>query len=83
MSHRHLSRRRFLARGTATTLAFAALLHATRRGAPGATPADGRFGPLVRDPKSLLDLPKGFSYRVVSRTGDEMSDGFLVPGAPD
>jgi secreted PhoX family phosphatase len=83
MSHRHLSRRRFLARGTATTLAFAALLRGTRRTAAGAPPPDGRFGPLVRDPKSLFDLPKGFSYRVVSRTGDEMTDGFLVPGAPD
>ena len=42
-----------------------------------------RFGPLVADPAGILDLPAGFSYRKVSRMGDLMSDGFLVPGAPD
>ncbi|MBY0280255.1 PhoX family protein [Candidatus Binatia bacterium] len=86
MRQRHLNRRRFLRDGAATTLAFATLLRTTRGrasemsyvGAPGP-----HFGPLVPDPKGILDLPKGFSYRVVSRTGEEMSDGLLVPGAPD
>lgn len=41
------------------------------------------YGPLISDPKRLLDLPKGFSYTVLSRTGDPMADGFRVPGAPD
>src|SRR3546814_2577316 len=31
----------------------------------------------------LLDLPEGFSYRVISRSGDRMSDGLIVPAAPD
>ena len=31
----------------------------------------------------MLDLPKGFSYRVVSRAGEPMADGLLVPGAHD
>ncbi len=42
-----------------------------------------RFGPLVPDPYNLLVLPKGFSYTVLSRTGDPMADGFRVPGSPD
>lgn len=42
-----------------------------------------RTGGLVRDPRGMLDLPPGFSYRVVSRQGDRMSDGYRVPGAPD
>ncbi len=41
------------------------------------------YGPLQPDPKGLLDLPAGFSYRIISRVGDAMDDGFLVPGAPD
>lgn len=41
------------------------------------------FGPLVADPKGLIDLPAGFSYRVISTKGDEMNDGLLVPGLPD
>lgn len=42
-----------------------------------------RFGPLKVDPARILDLPEGFSYRVISRTGDAMDDGLLVPGKPD
>lgn len=38
---------------------------------------------LVPDPARLLELAPGFSYRVISRTGDEMSDGLLTPGSPD
>lgn len=38
---------------------------------------------LVRDPQGILDLPKGFTYSVVQRTGEKMSDGHRVPGLPD
>lgn len=41
------------------------------------------YGPLVRDPNGLLDLPRGFSYRVVSQGGETMDDGLLVPGQFD
>lgn len=41
------------------------------------------YGPLLADPKGLLDLPKGFRYQVISRSGDTMSDGLKVPGMPD
>lgn len=33
------------------------------------------YGPLVPDPKGLLDLPKGFRYRVLSREGDPLRSG--------
>lgn len=35
------------------------------------------------DPAGLLDLAPGLSYAVLSRTGMEMSDGLLEPGAHD
>ena len=38
---------------------------------------------LVPDPNGILALAPGFSYRVIARTGDEMSDGLLMPGLPD
>jgi secreted PhoX family phosphatase len=38
---------------------------------------------LVPDPDGLLALAPGFSYRVIARTGQEMSDGLLMPGACD
>lgn len=41
------------------------------------------YGSLMPDPQGLLNLPQGFSYKIISRQGDKMSDGLLVPGAPD
>jgi secreted PhoX family phosphatase len=43
----------------------------------GTAAAHGKagYGPLVPDPKGLLDLPKGFRYRVLSREGDELRSG--------
>jgi len=41
------------------------------------------FGPLVDDPQGVLNLPAGFSYRVISSMGMEMDDGLLLPGKPD
>lgn len=50
--------------------------------AAAATVAEG-YGPLVEDPQALVDLPRGFACRVISRTGEEMEDGLLVPAMPD
>ncbi len=37
------------------------------------------YGDLIPDPNKIFDLPRGFSYQVLSRQGDEMNDGLLVP----
>lgn len=41
------------------------------------------YGPLTPDPDSVLDLPAGFTYQIISRAGDLMDDGLLVPSKPD
>ncbi len=41
------------------------------------------YGPLVLDPNRIMDLPRGFSYKVISKTGERMDDGLLVPGKHD
>ncbi len=41
------------------------------------------YGPLKPDPEGILDLPEGFSYKIISRTGEIMDDGLHVPGAHD
>jgi uncharacterized repeat protein (TIGR03803 family) len=43
----------------------------------------GPFGPLRPDPAGILDLPEGFAYRVLQRSGDAMSDGLVVPARCD
>jgi secreted PhoX family phosphatase len=63
--------------------ALLALLAAGFGGAPLQARAAARPRALVPDPAGLLDLPAGFSYRVLSRAGEAMDDGLLVPGQHD
>lgn len=82
---RRLSRRHFLRTGASIALGFSGLqtfataepiLQRARRRVAG-------YGPLVPDPNGVFDLPEGFSYQILSRMGDSMSDGLLVPSVPD
>ena len=41
------------------------------------------YGQLIKDKNKILDLPKGFSYKIIGKTGDQMSDGFFLPDKPD
>ena len=80
--NRPLLTRRGFAFGSA---AFAGLALAAC--APVALRSSGRkalgYGPLRADPAGLLDLPEGFSYRIISRLGDRMDDGWFVPDRAD
>jgi hypothetical protein len=76
-----LHRRSFLrsAAGVALGLnGLAACVAASGSGAAAGPPT--RLRP---DPAGILDLPEGFSYTVLSRTGDRMSDGLFEPAAHD
>ena len=41
------------------------------------------FGELRADPRKILDLPKGFSYTIISEQHSLMEDGLLTPGQAD
>jgi secreted PhoX family phosphatase len=41
------------------------------------------YGALVPDPAGILDLPAGFSYRLLSASGEALSDGGVVPSSHD
>ncbi|KZN64311.1 hypothetical protein N473_15295 [Pseudoalteromonas luteoviolacea CPMOR-1] len=47
------------------------------------TPTTTGYGPLIKDPKGLLDLPDGFSYQIISSLHDKMDDGLSVPDNAD
>jgi secreted PhoX family phosphatase len=72
-----ISRRTFLRRGAVTAggaaLALAPAAHGQGRRAGG-------FGTPQEDPAGLLDLPRGFRYRVVQTIDDRLDDGARVPG---
>ena len=72
-----LNRRRFM-----QTIAVAAVVPAART-AIAKSNSNAGFGKLRPDPNGILDLPKGFSYAVISRYGEEMDDGLLVPARHD
>jgi secreted PhoX family phosphatase len=71
-------RRNFIITGGSTTLSLALATLMTHKRARAQD-----LGALVPDPEGLLDLPSGFSYRILEQKGDPMSDGYRVPGRPD
>ena len=66
---------------SAAALAFAGLGARSALAAEGADILDQvrGYGPLRPDPAGVLDLPEGFSYRVLSTAGEVMDDGFMAP----
>ena len=74
-------RRRFI-RSTGGAFAALAASGCARTGL-GSTSAATGYGPLVSDPNGLIDLPAGFSYRVISSLGEAMSGGGTVPDRAD
>jgi secreted PhoX family phosphatase len=63
-----------------TATAFAGFARIPTADATAAAPG---YGPLVSDPAGLIDLPRGFSYRILSTYGDRMDDGWIVPDNAD
>jgi len=84
-----LSRRHILTSALAVSTGFAAVskmaeAHRITEGAADTYVNEiAGYGPLVKDPAGLIDLPEGFRYHIFSRQGEEMDDGFLVPGKHD
>jgi len=77
----HADRRQFL-RATGTAFAALAASGCVRAGVASVS-SDVGYGALLPDPAGLIDLPRGFSYRVLSSLDDAMSDGGTVPDAAD
>ena len=77
--------RRSLFSTGAAALAFGGLARsvAAQEGAETYVNEVEGYGPLIADPNGMLDLPRGFSYRILSQGGETMSDGLVVPGQFD
>ncbi len=80
------SRRHFLKNASAAALALSAFRHLPIQAQHYTIdPIDGinKFGKLIKDPAKILNLPVGFSYKIISRSGGRMSDGLTTPDSPD
>ncbi|MEV6331071.1 alkaline phosphatase PhoX [Streptomyces sp. NPDC051909] len=72
--------------GATAGIAFTGALSELFAGTAVAAPPlrSSGYGPLVPDPAGLLDLPAGFTYKVLSREGDPLRSGEgPVPGNHD
>ncbi|GHJ29208.1 hypothetical protein TPA0910_36410 [Streptomyces hygroscopicus subsp. sporocinereus] len=73
--------------GVLATAPGALAAEATEADAAG-RPGHGRpslgYGPLIADPKGILALPKGFSYKIITRTGEtKLESGESTPSNHD
>ena len=71
--------RRHFARLGLASIAFAGFARAAAGGDGNYRSEVRGYGELGDDPARLLDLPAGFSYRVISSAGERMDDGFATP----
>ena len=80
------SRRHFLRTSAAFTLGFSGLhtlFGCKQANLPNTRTISERFGPMRPEPDKILDLPDGYAYQVISRKGERMTDGLLVPTRQD
>ena len=83
MVRNKLSRRKWLVSAAAASSGFYGLQqYMTRQRRIRAFRTEG-YGPLVADRRGRLDLPAGFSYRIIGWAGMTMDDGLCLPEEPD
>ena len=81
-SNQRLGRRSFLAAAGGVAAALLGTRGASAVPTSASAAAAG-YGPLIPDAGGILDLPRGFQYRIVSPEGARLSNGAPVPGNHD
>ncbi|MDP6904320.1 MAG: DUF839 domain-containing protein [Verrucomicrobiota bacterium] len=77
------TRRQFLRNSTAIAIGFGGLQTLSARLEQKDSLLTEGYGPLLPDKAKVLELPKGFSYKIISKAGEKMDDGLILPGKPD
>lgn len=78
-----MNRRKFILQGSVVTLGFIGLQKWVFSNPINTRFPYYRYGQLKKDALGVVDLPEGFSYKIISTVGEVMDDGFLLPGKPD
>ncbi|UCS91629.1 PhoX family protein [Echinicola marina] len=77
-------RRAFIKQSGMVTMGFMGLFQCIQPSSKNGSSSEKiGYGLLEEDPDKILNLPKGFSYTIISRSGELMDDGLIVPGRPD
>ena len=77
------TRRQFLKNSAAIAIGFGGLQTLSARLEQKDSLRTEGYGPLLPDRAKVLELPKGFSYKIISKAGEKMDDGLILPGKPD
>ncbi len=77
----HITRKSFLKKASLLTLGFSGLSNYLLSQTVNAI--NNKSIELIKDPNGIIDLPKGFEYKVISTFGKKMSDGLQVPDHAD
>ena len=77
----HITRKKFLKKASLLTLGFSGLGNYLL--SQTVTMVNNKSLKLIKDPKRILDLPKGFTYKIVSEFETQMNDGLQVPDHAD
>ena len=77
------TRRQFLRNSTVIAIGFGGLQTLSARLEQKDSLRTEGYGPLLPDKAKVLELPKGFSYKIISKAGEKMDDGLILPGKPD
>ncbi|MCI5081368.1 MAG: PhoX family protein [Saprospiraceae bacterium] len=90
MHSESLPRRKFVKQAGVVGLGFMALWRCTNAAKKPETSSDSSttstkpvFPSMQTDPNNYMDLLAGFQYKIISKAGEAMDDGFLLPGRPD
>ena len=76
-----ITRKKFLKKASILTLGFAGLSNYLL--SKSLNQLNINSLQLVKDSNKILDLPYGFSYKIISKFGNQMSDGLQVPNHAD
>lgn len=77
------TRRQFLRNSTVIAIGFGGLQTLSARLEQKDSLRTEGYGPLLPDKAKVLELPKGFSYKIISKAGEKMDDGLILPSKPD
>ena len=81
MCFNYITRKSFLKKASLLTLGFSGLSNYLL--SQTIKTINNKSIELIKDPNGIIDLPKGFEYKVISEFGDKMSDNLQVPDHAD
>lgn len=78
-----MKRRKFISQSSLVALGFMGLHKFVFSNPINTRYAYYKYGKLQQDIQGIVDLPEGFTYKIISTVGEKMNDGFYLPGKPD